>query len=752
METSYGLRALGMRIFPGFSIGTGVVSDPEQFHAPPMVQKFFPNYLQVLFDPFPTLRVSGEYWVPESNLLTGRFELHNRSDRATRVEVRLYSLFKPSPGGQPMGEWHFKGVTTLAGRSNGINPILFLTGGARADQAIYPALVLHVDVPPDSTNTVFWVHAGFEDHVASFDAARAVVARQWDAEITKIELMNESCVDVETGNEAWDAALAFSQKTILGSFLGPTEKLPNPSFVLARTPDHGYSSTGDGSDYDWRWDGQNAAHAFLHLDQLLISAPNLATGLLRNFIATQRPDGIVNWKIGLAGQKNGGLSSPALATTAWRIYEHTHNTTFLEDVFQGLIDYLEVWFSDEHDRDGDGHPEWDHTLQMGFDECPSFVRWRDWGQGLDISYAETPDLASFLINEIKALGKIGRILDRSDDLSGFDERFKQLVSALQRSWSDEHSIYHHLDRDTHLSLPGESLGSDRGDFVLEIGKTFKKPVRLVLRSQIEEGAKHAIQIAIHGRGEQGRGRVERLKERDFRWFNTLGTATTERTYNDIDRVEVKGMSSHDKTEVLIADYTRSDISLFLPLLTGIPTNTQAENLISEHLLKPDRYWREFGIPGFPADDPAYEPAKQDGLNRVSFLWNAYIVEGLLNHGYREEAAALVTKLISAATKSILQGNAFREFYDPDEGVGYGERNPWFGSIPIGQFLKVLGVRLFSPTRIMLSGANPFPDPVTLRWKGLEIQFLKNKSRVIFPDGGEAEIEGEEQQLVEQVED
>lgn len=750
LETRYGLRALGMRIFPGFSIGSGVASNPDQFYAPPTLQQFFPNYLKVSFAPFPALEVFSEVWVPESNVLAGRYELHNREDQPIRVELRLYALFKPSPGGQPMGEWHFQGVTTLTGHSEGISPLLFMTGGARVDQAIYPSLVVQLDIPPDANKKVYWVHTGIDDRETSFDTARAVIERAWDAEITKLQLMNETLIDIDSGNPGWDAVMAISQKSILGSFLGPTQKLPNPSFVLARSPDRGFSFAGNGSDYDWRWDGQNAAYLYLQLDQLILSAPELAKGLLRNFLSVQRPDGVIQWKIGLAGQKSGGLSTPLLATIAWRIYECTEDLTFLEEVFRGLVEFLAVWFSETHDRDQDGHPEWDHTLQMNFDECPSFVRWREWGQGLDISYVETPDMASLLHRELTSLIRIAERLGHQAEIPDLKARRAQVSGALDRSWDDQQSRYHYIDRNTHYSPRGEVLGVEEGEFTLELDRAFETPARLVIRIRMEQTTRHAVNIAIYGRPDKGRGRVERLSRKEFRWFDSMATATTERAYVEIDRIEVVGLNEDEKAEIVVADFTRSDITHFLPLWAGVPTSEQANRFLREHLFQPDRYWREGGIPGCPADDPAYQDSVNGGPKRVSMLWNSYLVKGLVAYGYMEQAAELVTRLLNKAAQALSQEGGGREYYDPDEAEGYGERNSWLGTFPIGLLLEVLGAQLISPDKMILRGKNPFPNPITLRWRGVEIEFGRDKTRVMFPDGGEVEIDGEDKRLVEQI--
>ena len=47
LETNYGLRAHSMRIFPGFRLGQDTLIDPTDFHAPPAVRAFLPNYIRV---------------------------------------------------------------------------------------------------------------------------------------------------------------------------------------------------------------------------------------------------------------------------------------------------------------------------------------------------------------------------------------------------------------------------------------------------------------------------------------------------------------------------------------------------------------------------------------------------------------------------------------------------------------------------------------------------------------------------------
>jgi hypothetical protein len=55
-------------------------------------------------------------------------------------------------------------------------------------------------------------------------------------------------------------------------------------------------------------------------------------------------------------------------------------------------------------------------------------------------------------------------------------------------------------------------------------------------------------------------------------------------------------------------------------------------------------------------------------------------------------------------------------------------------------METLGVKILSAKKIMLSGFNPFPWPITVKYRGLTILRLKDRSSVIFPDGQVMEID------------
>ena len=173
IETSYGLRAQRMRIFPGFSLEGGVVINPDQFVHAPVVRVFFPDYVRIECEPFDGVVAQIEYWARESYLLQGRLKFINRRSSGINLGARLYAQLRIGESGEPLGEWQFKGVVSLIGKVVDIAPLIFITGGARVDQSIYPSLIVDSSLEVGGEKSISWVHIGLEDHVASFEAARA---------------------------------------------------------------------------------------------------------------------------------------------------------------------------------------------------------------------------------------------------------------------------------------------------------------------------------------------------------------------------------------------------------------------------------------------------------------------------------------------------------------------------------------------------------------------------------------------------
>ncbi len=747
VRTTYGLRARSMRLFPSFREGETDVSDPYQFTSPPTLEQFFVNYLRVLFQPLAGIEVRAEYWAVDSHSLAGRFTVRNAGRRGRALRLRFHAVLRPGENPQAMAEGRVKDVTVLEGHTGNLHPVVFVEGGALADHVAYPALYRELELGPGESRTVTWSHGGLGDAAASLELARQSAARDWEGEVARLELLNSGLPEIHTGKPDWDSALALALKVALQSYVGPSQHLPHPSFIFARIPDRGYSPKGDGTDHHWQWQGQVASEAYVNLPQIASAAPELAKGVLRNWLAVQAEDGFIDWKPGLAGQRSRALCIPLLATLAWNLYEHTEDLGFLKEVYPGLKRFFEVWFTRQRDHDQDGLPEWEHTVQSGFDDQPSFVRWRRWGQGADISKAECPDLASYLFRECRALTRMAEALGRSDDREPFIARAEALRAAVEASWNPATASYHFVDRDHHESTPGAFLGTGNGSLRLEVHRKFTPSGRVLIRC-FGTGARPPVQAVIRGRGRRGRHRVENLGPADFAWYWDIGTAESDKLYHEVESVEIQNLPEDLQAEVQIADYTRQDQTLLLPLWAGIPDPGRAEQLVRKTLLDPNRYWRPFGVPNCSSQDAAYRADNREGSGGVWMQWNSMLVEGLVDYGYPAEAAELVSRLMQNMLHTLKSEQAFREAYNPDKLEGLGERDYIWGVAPVGLFLRTLGVRLISPRKVWIGGLNPFPWPVTVKHKGVTVLKTAERTRVTFPDGQVFETSDAVAQFVE----
>jgi hypothetical protein len=770
LYTTYGLRARRMRLFPRFTIGSKSVSDPAAFSLPPRLRRFFPNFLSLDFSPFPNLDVAVEYWAPDSHSAAGRFTVTNNSGAPARLLLELCGQLTPLDG-QSLAPLSMQTVNILSGRSADLAPVIFLTGGPQPGPGPYPSLAIDLALAAGETRTLTWAQAALATPKDSFELARSIAARPWESERVKIEMINAAqTIDVLTGDPDWDAAFALSQKTAFGLFFGPSSHLPNPSFVLTRQPDQGYSPRGDGSDYPHLWSGQPMLEA-CSLASLLPGAPELAAGLVRNFLTGQTETGSVDRKPGLAGQLGRWTAAPLLANLAWLTYQKTRDLNFLQEVQPALEAFTRCWSDRSHDRDGDGFPEWDHPLQTGLEENPAFTVWQEDGLGAEISTSESPALAAMLCREAQALAYIAGALDQPKNRSKWEQESGRLRVLTEECWEADSVLYHVRDRDTHRSPAGKPLGTRRGTGTLAVGQRIRQPARLLIRLELNGDATRRPEVSLHGQNGEA-NQIEHLEHKDFQWGAELAVATTRLVYTSVAEIIVAGLEKRDRVSVSVMDFSFEDVTLFLPLWAGIPNARRALNMVNRTLLSADRFGGKFGIPacqlapvlarGEVAPVPANEPESRTGrgaacphpqsspvCQAVHMPWNTLIGEGLLSYGLREEAAGLTARLMAAVIQNLKQEHAFAHAYHATSGAGSGERNPVQGLAPLGLFLDTLGVQIESPRgspgvstglQVVLSGKNPFPWPVTVKYRGLTITRQADQSVIVFPNGQTVTLE------------
>ena len=760
LRTTYGLRARDMRLFPAFREGDAVVIDPSTFAAPPAVNFFTVNLIQVSFSPLAGIHVVADYWASGSHSVAGQFAITNQRSVACSIQFLLCAVLRPLEGGSVMNHVKKEAAQFLQGATGNLKPTVYMRDGVTDDVGSWAALSQSFELAPNETQIIKWAQAARPSAETSLDVCKGLIEQDWSDEIKKIESLAADIPEIETGDPEWDAAFAFAYKVALQSYVGPTQHLPYPSFIFTRTPNKGYSARGDGGDHNWQWDGQVATEAYVNLPQIVQCAPELAKGIIRNYLAVQEPNGFIDWKPGLAAQRNKALCIPLLATLAWIIYEYTEDRDFIDEVYERLKKFVMIWFSSKYDRDNDGVPEWSHTIQSAFDDCPSFVRWQKWGQAADITLSESPDLASYLYRECQSLIQMAKLLGRENDEPPLQAHAEMIRITVDQMWRDHTASYHYIDLETHESPIGyelwrkESNASDVGaksetSHSVEIHRKFVPSARVLVKVIGErDAAPSQVQVIIHGRGRRGRHRVETIPARRMTWYWGLGSVTSDKLYAEIDRIEVSGVPQGCEVIIGTVDYTRQDQTLLLPIWAGLPKGDRLETLVRRTITDPARYWRDYGIPNCSALDPVYKANNRDGSGGVWMMWNTMIGEGLADGGFTVEAAQLIEKIMRAMIFTLKEEKAFREAYNSDQLEGLGERDYLWGVAPVHLFLRTLGVRIISEKKVWLRGRNPFPFPVTVKWNGVTVTKSEKTTVIKFASGFERVVSEEREMMIE----
>ena len=731
LVTTYGLRARSLRIFPRYSENNQIISSPLDFAVQPVLHHFYTNFASLSFSPFPGMKVILELWVPQSDLLLGRIQITNQGVTRRKLRQEWVVQLSPDESGQRMLVEKMQNTSVLVGRTGNLSPVFFMTGGAEAVQSPYSSLSQEMELLPGIAREVVWGIAGCAEAETSFLTIRRFAARSWAAVRAAVELHNAASPEVQTGQPSWDRLFALSQQIAFGLVVGPTEYLPAPSLVVTRQPDQGFSLRGDGRDYDYLWNGQSPLDTAALFDQLLPGASELARGLLDNFFQSQIESGEIDLKPGLGGQRSQISATPVLAALVWRLYAHTREAPWLSSLYEPLLRYLQAWFLPEHDRDGDGIPEWDHLIQLGLTDHPLFAAWQPNSPGLDINRFESPALAALLHSECLALLEIAREIGRTDGLAAIQAYAENLSSAVLASYDQENATFRYWDRDTHLSLPGRLLLECRGNGLNEPDDSHVPQQRLHLVIYAAEERSRTQAIRLVGLDADGRQITETIAREAWQWNFPQARYTTQAVFSALQQLEVNGLSDSERLTVSALETQFEDLSLLIPLWAGIPTRAQASQLLRVSLTNPNKYWRPFGLSFFPATS-RYKDLHSSADLMLS--WQAMILRGLLKYGSRQIAAQLFSHLMAALELSLQESGRLRQNYHAVHGTGSGEYNALQGLAPLGLFLEVLGVEIYSPWRVRLSGQNPFPWPVKIKFRGLIVERTLEFTRLTFPNG------------------
>lgn len=720
LETTYGLRANRMRIFPRF-LKPGVDrTNPASFHAPVKVQTYYPNYLSITFAPFEGLHTTAEYWVPESQVIAGRFKITNQSILPQSFRLELAALFNPREKEGNLDLLQTGLGQALTGETSSLQPVIYLAGGIYSAMGPFPALAIDLDMYPGSHRTFVWVDASMRSQELSVEAIKRILTHSWDASITRVDMQNKSdMIQISTGNEEWDHVLHLSQNISRQMIMQNWPYLPAASFTLTRRPDQGFSARGDGSDYPSTWKGQTVFDTYYLASLLLPGSPYLVQGLIRNFLATQSDSGYIDWRVGLGGQRTQRLAQPMLATLAVKVAPYLDEESWYREIYTGLKRFFTYW-TKSLSALKPVFPTWENAFQSSIEDSPIFDKFSEKARGVDSTFMFSPALAAMLFREATSLKEMAQALGVIEDIPELDTILKHINGFLTNSWHESSGLHQYSDNQTYLSHSSMNINTFQGQGSFIVRRSFKHPRRIIIRLETQEERTYVVTVKIKGLSTSGYIE-EILPPRSFSWHNLIAYGVTQNVFLAINKIEVQGITSKDRLRLYSPDFSIEDCSLLLPLWAGVMDSKQVKKLVETRLHK--RFMHPNGIPISPGH-----------VETLSMPWNALIGEGLLRYGYQKEAAELCTRLINTTIQAFKQYKSFYQYYHSHSGQPIGDQYHLHGLPPLGFFLQTLGIRCLHPKRISIDGFNPYPHPVTVQYHKVVLNCCSDHTEILFPTG------------------
>lgn len=741
LHTKYGYRVGLASLIPMWVHDGHLIYQAMTYHQAPKITTFAPNYIALEGQLFPDIDLKAEHLALTSQVIGGLYTISNNSESDIKLRFDMFGHigaqnkeFKPSIINMS-GGGHALALATLPA----IAPIVLIENGTASEisgRAASPKIGVNVHILAGESVTIRWVHAGLAHVQQSLTSARRWLATDWETFLDNINLAAEAIPIVQTGNLDWDLVLASSYNRVVQAFFRPTGRFPRETFVAARIPEYGYSKRGDGADYPRMWEGQMPDVAYLIVPVMANIAPDIAEGIMRNYVAVQQEDGYIDLVPGAAGQKRDLLCTPILARLAWAVYQQTQNEQFIADIFPALQKFFAFWL--RQDKDGDGIPEWQHERQTHYLAFPTFGRGRVWSQGADISTAESPDLLAYLISEATALRNMADVLGDKDSSKDLNKQIDALAKALKSFWNGEYFAYR--DRDTDITTTGmiileEGIGDQ--EHILE--RPLAAPNRVIVR--IVGGVSHVpkITLSISGLDRNGEEVTETAEAESILWQSRQGLYTTQTVFSQVDRIYCKGLSRVYRVHAQTMDTSDYDINTLMPLISGMIDKKQAQTL-SKLTLSKKHFLQENGLTMLSSSHELFDPKSAEGAGGLWFYWQTLIGEGLLEAGFGSKVSNIVKSNLKMLVDVLSSEHEFAQLYDSSMPNSLGEKGHIIGIAPLYLLQRLVAIQIPSNSRVWIGKEFIWGRGITIRQHGVYVRRTNKGTKIEFPSGHTVELD------------
>lgn len=744
LQTQYGGRVGLANLVPTWQHDNRSIYQNMTYYSTPTITHFAPNYMALEAQLLPDVPVIYEHLVLSSQAIGGVYTISNNTDASLNMRFELFAHVRRQGKEDPLATVAMVdgGYALSLSAIPDFGPILILEDSSPTPLSSYyanPRLGVDIGLAAGESRTLRWVHVGSNSVQRSISQGRQWLLADWEVFFDAVNDAAAAIPNIETGHEDWDLVLASSSQRIVQSVLRPAGNFPKPTFIAGRIPEYGFSPRGDGGDHPRMWEGQDAFLAHQVISMLATIHPEAAKGIIHNYLATQADDGFIDLKPGPAGQREDLLITPLLARMSLTIYERTEDLTFLRHIYPGLLQLFERWM--QEDDDGDGAPEWHDDRQTGYTAFPTFAPAREWAQGADIQFAETPDLLGYLLSEAQALVKIAEAVDSREGHAQLDEAIVQLSDQLEQMWEGDHYAYR--DRDTDTTTSGiVLLEKGRGDETHVIERGLVIPNRVLIR--IIGGVNHIpnMKLYITGSNQAGETVTESANAKAFLWQNRQGVYTSRTVFTRVDSIRCEGLIRVYSVFARTVDTTALDINAVLPLWSGQVPDDHAEALVNL-LLDETHFLRENGFTMVSAQDERFDPSNAEGAGGLWIAWQTLLGEALIATGRSDMVANLVRRLLKLLDSVLSQDHEFAQFYHADKPLALSEKGHLGGVAPVHLLLQVAGIEIFGPSLVRVQPEFAWGESITIEQHGVRVERDEAGVMIRFSNGEVVELDPDE---------
>ncbi|MGB4595785.1 MAG: hypothetical protein WBI14_07745 [Anaerolineaceae bacterium] len=705
IETNLGLKVRSLIIYPSFQIDNRQVSQISTFFSKPIIESWLPDYYAITFRPQIGLFVRYEVWARTSQDVLGLITLTNERTELAEFGVQLVGEFLSLSGSGAFVPTKYKYQSFLKGSGGQFDIALWLDRPARPVLSPIPALGWNKAFIAGESASVYWQCSVLEATQKSFNKISHDFPDNWEALIAyRQSSVQAELLEVETGNSEIDLAIRSSQ------YLATQLRIEEVGFTKTRNPSLNASSKSTTL--------PDIADVWFLVMANLTTNPLFAASLL-----TQTIQDLYVAQIEKGEQSQGPF--PILARMVWKVFQRTQDRLWVSSSLDRLFSLNMNWFSQANDADQDGLPEWGSLYQTKFLSNFGFSLFESEKLPGDIRMAENFALGVLLKSELTSLIKLANLLEKPDEAHAAQECLSRLDLAL-KAWVRETPQLSWRDAISHDSSTCQRLFKDPHQAARKLNLTLSTPARLHLQLRPSLQMHRPSMITIQGRDQHDQAIESHIQTSQIIWLPGLFYAKSDHVFKTVESVSVEGLDFAELT-LYTTSLPSDDISELFVGFEDI-ADGEGDHRIANWLALHDQ--TAFGFP------ERLGTSEEPESKQVNLFWHSLLLEELIESGQKKTAHALLERLLSAHARILSTEHALFSAFTAADAKPAGTRNSVESLIPIEQILEIAGVKIHHARKVSLGGENGFTQPITFRYRGLEVTRDGKNGHVRMPDGTE----------------